>query len=350
MRPSLKPEGLLERVALAGNLGPLPVAEAMFGMATSRVLMAGATLGLFAELASGPCKACDVADRRGLDPAGVTLLLDCLCALGHVERRETGQAAVYAFTRRARPWLDPGSPTYVGPFLDFNYDQWDWWSGLEEVVRTGRGHEIHAYGPEDPRWERYIRAMVLLSRFSAPEVARKLRLPPNPTSMLDVAGGHGGFAAELCKRYPTLHATVLDLPGSVRVGREIMSEEGMSERVAHVEGDMMADDLGGPHDAALCFQIIHHLSPDQNVGLFRRIHAALEPGGILAIMDYFTPREGRQPDSAAFLGLHFYLTSSAATYTTDDLKCWLREAGFENPRRIRIYRVPVQNVYEAKRI
>jgi 2-polyprenyl-3-methyl-5-hydroxy-6-metoxy-1,4-benzoquinol methylase len=344
MRPTLKPEGLLEHVALWANLGPLPVAEAMFGMATSRVLMAGARLGIFEELGEGPRSASMIAERRGLSAEGVEHLLDCLAAMGHAVRTNGG----YALSRRAKPWLSPKSPTYIGPFLEFNYDQWEWWSGLEEIVKTGRGYEIHEYGTVDPRWERYIRAMFLLSRFSAPEVARKLRLPDQPASLLDLAGGHGWFAAELCLRHPGLHATVLDLPGSARIGRRIIAENGMADRVSHVEGDMMTADLGGPHDAVLCFQIIHHLSPEQNSALFHRIHAALKPGGILAIMDYFTPPEGRRPDSAAFLGLHFFLTSSAATYGANDLKEWLRDAGFKKPRRIRVLRVPVQDVFEAR--
>jgi len=137
LRPALKPENLLEYLALWGNLGPLPVAEAMFGMATSRVLMAGARLGVFEELGRGPCNAADIAGRRGLSVTGVGHLLDCLCALGHVERSgfknhpdELWDGVICSFAKRARPWLSPASSTYIGPFLEFNYDQWDWWSTL----------------------------------------------------------------------------------------------------------------------------------------------------------------------------------------------------------------------------
>lgn len=345
MRTALRPEGVLEHIALWGNLGPLPVAETMFGMATSRVLMAGVRLGLFARLCTGPKTASQIAETCHIDPAGAAHLLDCLAAMGHVDR----DGEEYRLSRRARPWLDPESPTYIGGFLEFNYDQWDWWSRLEEVVKTGQGFEIHDYGAEDPRWRRYIRAMFELARLSAPEIARKITLPPKPGRVLDLAGGHGWFAAEICRRHEGLVATVLDLPGSVRIGREIIAENGMAERVRHVEGNMFTEDLGGPYDAALCFQIIHHLSPEQNVALFTRVRAALKPGGTLAVMDYFTPPEGRRPDSSAFLGLHFFLTSGATTYSAHDLKNWLREAGFAAPRRVPLYRLPVQTFYQARR-
>lgn len=343
MRPGLRPEGLLEHLALWGNLGPLPVAEAMFGMATSRVLMAGVRLGLFEELVAGPKSAEGIAGRRGLDVQGTQHLLDCLTALGHVERSEQ----TYRLNRRARRWLDPASPTYIGAFLEFNYDQWDWWGHLEEVVTSGVGADIHAYAPDDPRWERYITAMFQLARLSAPEVARNLRLPAEPKRLLDLAGGHGWFAAELCRRYPHLQATVLDLAGSVAVGRQIMAENGMAERVRHVVGDMMIDDLGEGLDGVLCFQIIHHLTPDQNVALLSRVHAALRSGGVLAVLDYFTPPDGRRLDSAAFLGLHFFLTSTAATYSVADLQGWLREAGFHSIFKVPLRRLPVQTLFQA---
>jgi SAM-dependent methyltransferase len=345
MKPTLKPEGIIEHIALWGNLGPLPVAEAMFGMIICRVIMAGVRLGIYEELSVGSATAREIASRKGLNAQGAEHLLDCLCAAGHLVRKSDR----YAITARAKKWLAPASPTYIGAFLEFNYDQWEWWSNLENVVKTGEGFEIHGFGAEDPRWERYITAMHQLARLSAPEVAQKLRLPPNPKKLVDLAGAHGWFAAELCKRHPDLQATVLDLPGSVKIGKRIIAEARLSERVRHFEGDILKDELDGPFDGALAFQIIHHLTPEQNVALFRKVHAALNPGGVLAILDYFAPPPGHKPDTASFLGLHFFLTSSAATYSVEQLKAWLKEAGFSAVRKIRLQRLPIQVLYEAKK-
>ena len=48
------------------------------------------------------------------------------------------------------------------------------------------------------------------------------------------------------------------------------------------------------------------------------------------------------------LGLFFYLTSSAATYTERDVRGWLAEAGFEQVRRVGIRRLPGQALFEAR--
>jgi SAM-dependent methyltransferase len=344
MKPTVKPEGPLEHFALWANLAPYPIVESMYGMIVCRVIMAGVRLKLYESLSKAPASARELAESKTLDHRGVALLLDGLCAVGHL--RKEGDA--YALKARAKKWLDPGSPTYIGGFLEFNYDQWEWWSRLEEVVRTGKGIEIHAFERDDPRWERYITAMYQLARLSAPEVARALRLPPSPTRILDLAGGHGWFAAEICRRYPSIKATVLDLPGSVAVGRKIISHAGMSDRVAHVDGDLLKDDLGGPYDCVLGFQIVHHLTPEQNQDLFRRIRASLKPGGLLAILDYFAPETDTNPDAASLLGLHFYLTSSAATYPVNEILEWLDQAGFPTVRKIRLKRVPIQILLKAR--
>jgi hypothetical protein len=113
----------------------------------------------------------------------------------------------YDLTKNARRWLDPASNTYMGTFIQDCGEYWDWWSQLEDIVRTGKSIGLHDRPPEDPGWQTYIRGQFELARLSAPEVAKALRLPTEPTALLDVAGGHGWFSAELCRRHPGLKAT-----------------------------------------------------------------------------------------------------------------------------------------------
>jgi len=311
----------------------------------ARVTIAGQRLGIFALLARGAATAEQVAKELGMEPAGTMLLLDSLAALEHVDKR--GRA--YSLSKSGRKWLDPASGDYVGTYIEHCFDYWSWWDRLEDIVRTGEGIEIHDFAPGDPHWETYIRGQFELARISSPEVAKALRLPARPESLLDVAGGHGWYSAELCRRHPTLNATVLDLPGSAAVGRRIIAEQGMSDRVRHVDGDMMSSDLGGPHDGALVFNIVHHLHPEQNIALLRRIHEALKPGGTVAVLDLWVPEGDHRPDAAAMLGLFFYLTSSAATYAERDVRSWLEQAGFARVRRVGIRRLPGQALFEARK-
>lgn len=344
MRLSVTPEGPVDQLALLLNLAPTPVPEVMFGMAGSRVLTVAARVGLFSALVQPGGSLEHLAQRCQISPEGLTHVLACLQALGYVQQR----GSTFTLSARARKWLDPASSTYVGTFLDFNEDQWQWWSQLEQVLRSGRPFAIHQLAPDDPGWTRYITAMFELARLSADEVAGLLPVPRRAQRLLDVAGGHGLFAARVCARHAGLQATVLDLPGSVRVGRTLMQQQGFAQRVLHVEGDIFSTPLEGPYDVILYFQTLRHFSPEQNLGLFRRLKQALAPDGVLAVMDYLAPEVGLAGGLGAFVGLNYYLTTGGALYSLRMLKSALADAGFSRLRVRSVLRLPFQKLVLAR--
>lgn len=205
---------------------------------------------------------------------------------------------------------------------------WDWYAGLEELVRDGHHVELHGKTADDPYWDSYILGQFQLARLSSAEVAKAIPLAAGAHSVLDVAGAHGEFSMALCRRRHSLRATVVDLPGSARVGRKIVAAAGMEDRVRHIVGDMFEVDFDGHYDGALCFNIIHHLSPDHARALFARIREVLRPGAPLCVLDLYDRPGGRRANLASILGLFFHLTSGADTYTTDEVSLWLEESGY----------------------
>ncbi len=344
MKLGFKADTLLERVADFLNLAPRPVVQAFFGMMAARTLMAGVRLGLYAALTEGPATAEALAERLQLSPEGTRTLLEALISCEAVKRKR----GRYELDDRARRWLDPRSPQYMGAFLEFNYSQWDWWSQLEQVVRTGQAVDIHDFAPEDPRWRDYIHAMHQLARLAAPEVAGAISLPRGARHVLDLGGAHGWFAAELCQRHRGLKATVLDLEGSVRIGREIIAAAGLSHVVNHREGNVLTADLEGPYDGVLVFQVMHHLSPAQNVALLRRVRSALAPKGTLAVLEYLREDTEAPPSSAALIGLHYFLTSKAAAYSSAEVEGFLEDAGFRVTRAQAVRHLPLQTLILAR--
>lgn len=347
MRIKAAADDPLERVAIALNLAPMPGAYAMYGMVAGRVIGVSQRLGLFKRLLNGPATAGRLAEELQLKVPGTRLLCENLAGLGVLEQ----DGHNFSLAKRARKWLDPESPTYVGTWLQHTADYWEWYGDLERIVREGGSFEVHREPAEDEEyWRVYITGQYELARLSAEEVAKRIRLPANPTALLDVAGAHGWFSAALCKRHPGLQATVVDLPGSARVGRQIIAQAGMSDRVEHREGDMFDADLAGPYDGALVFDIIHHLTGEQVTALLKRVRAAMKPGGTVALLDMYRSDGQGQRASAAALGLFFHLTSGADLHSPEELAGYLREAGFSAPKRTRIRRIPDQGLYQAQAV
>jgi hypothetical protein len=344
MRLKPGPDDLLERVGISLNLAPLPGAYAMYGMVAGRVVGVAQRLGVFEQLLKGPATAGRLAEQLELQVPGTRLLCENLAGLRILEQ----DGHTFSLPKRSRKWLDPASETYVGSWIEHTTTYWEWYGDLERIVRDGGSFEIHRESAEDEDyWRLYITGQYELARLSAGEVAKAIKLGDRPTALLDVAGAHGWFSAELCKRHDTLHATVLDLPGSARIGREIIAKAGMSDRVEHRDGDMFESELGGPYDDALLFDIVHHLAPEQIVSVLRRIRAAMKPGATIAVLDMFRSDAKRQRASAAALGLFFHLTSGADLPSPDELASYLAEAGFSAPKLTKVRRIPDQGLYQA---
>ena len=336
MRLALRGANPLEWLALRAGLVPTAAAHAVGGMALSGIMIAAVRTGITARLAAGHATVPELAAELGLDPLPTRLLLDCLRSAGHVTER----SGRYGLSRSARRWLDPASPLSVATYVAGTADYWPWWSGLDEAVRTGKTSGSHDAGPDDPYWRRYIAGQRELARLSAAEVAKKLPLPASPRTLLDIGGGHGGYSAALCERHPTLHATVLDLPGSAAIGRELIAAAGLADRVSFREGDATTADLDQGYDAVLCFNLVHHLAPDEAAALFRKIGNAISPGGTLAVLDVFAEPGRRASAQADMLALFVYLSSGARVHTPRELGGWLHDAGFAPPKKIRVLRIP----------
>ncbi|MGW2651857.1 methyltransferase [Streptomyces sp. NPDC001393] len=341
MRVKVMGTGLLQRIAVSTRFAPTPAAEAFAGMALSAVLITGVRLGVFDRLARGAAGADELALDLGLAPHSTALLVDGLHVLGYLVHR--GDA--YSLSGAARRWLDSGSSRSVAAYVASNAEHWDWWNALPQVLREGTGVDIHGGRPSDDAfWQTYISGQYDLARLSAPAVARAVRMPAGARRLLDVGGGHGWFSAEICRRHDGLQATVLDLPGSAEIGRRAMAEAGMSDVVQHRSGDVRSADVESDHyDAALCFNLIHHLPPEDVTVVFDKIKQSPRPGGRIAVVDLFARPRRRRPDQfSACLSLFFHVTSSVTIHSLTQLNEWLRAAGFQRPRRVTLRRVPGQ--------
>jgi SAM-dependent methyltransferase len=243
------------------------------------------------------------------------------------------------------------SPESIATFVGEQGDlHWQVLSLLPAAVRDGRAYAMHEERQgESERWEAYIRGLFEVSR--AEQEANAARVPVDrPERMVDVAGGHAGFAMAMCRRHPGLRATVLDLPPSAAVGRRIVAEQGFAERVRFAEGDVFELGLGEGLDVVSAFNLVHHLPEERDRELCRMAHAALRPGGVLVIGDSARP-EPDEPVSqhGAISSLLFYAWSHSRNFTAAEVRGWMKEAGFHEPRLHRNERSPWRMVLSARK-
>jgi SAM-dependent methyltransferase len=345
VRSAARPDNPLEALALVAGQVPTPLFDGYAGFMAARTLMAGCSLGVFRALAELQDTADGLATRLRLDPLGTDALLVSLHTMGYLEQSADG---VYRNARVVERWVFPLEP-YLGVFT---YDMWETWSSLEETVRTGRPAGLHERPDDDPHWERYMRGLFALAEMAGPDVARAVGAR-EPRTLLDVAGGHGGFSIALCRRHAGLRATVLELEGAARIGRELVAEAGFADRVRYRVADMLEDPLGdadaSEFDVVFLGQILHHLSPEDCVRLLVRSREVLAGGGVLAVYEQERPKPGARGHQIGVLtGLMFYAYSRARTYSADEISGFLREAGFPRVKVKRPLRLAGTMIHTAR--
>ena len=161
-------------------------------------------------------------------------------------------------------------------------------------------------------------------------------------AVLDVGGGHGLHAINFCHRYPDLSATILDWPQTREMAVANIAAEGMDKRVSFQEGDFFTDDLGSGYDVALLFSIIHAYLSEKNIELVQKVSDALNPGGLIVIMDQMAlPTSGPTAKATAGLfGLELFVEVNGQTYPPRDVAEWLRQVGFIDNRKILLRKNP----------
>lgn len=303
----------------------------------SRTVMAATRLGIFEALAERPDDGAGVASRLGLDAEGTSTLLTALHAMGYLQWKN----GLYRNSRKTnRNLLRSSKAPFTDAVGSFAYDIWDYFGHLEETLRTGRPVGLHDWPADDPSWERYMRGLFDFARHGADFITRLIPAK-DPRRMLELAGGHGAYSMEMCRKHPELRATIVDLEGAARIGERIVSEQGYSDQVSYQVGDMFEVELDDDYDVAVAAQIVHHFDEEGCVTLLRRAHGALRSGGTMAIIEPERPEEGKRgQDVGVLTGVLFYISSHIRTYTGAELEAFMRQAGFSSVRSRRNLRFP----------
>jgi SAM-dependent methyltransferase len=206
---------------------------------------------------------------------------------------------------------------------------WRRWSELTEVVREkGSPDRVPALF-KGKEMDAFIGAMHVVGAPQAADLVREIG-PGSAVNLLDVGGASGTYTIAFLEAVPNMRATLFDRPEVVEMARARLERAGLLDRVALAAGDFYQDDLPPGHDLVLLSAIIHQNSLEQNLDLYRKVIGALVPGGRVVIRDHVMEPDRTSPRSGAIFAINMLVgTPGGGTYTFEEIKAGLTEAGFE---------------------
>jgi len=308
--------------------GPERILRTASAFYESALLFAAIDIGVFEVLArEGETGVGEVAEELGCSARGLRLLLDACVATGLLEKR--GEA--YRNSREAAMYLVPGVPSDLSRAIRYNRDVYAAWGKLTEMVRTGRPVEAPSLhlGDDSARTRTFVMSMHSRALGMGRAVVPHVELA-GCEKLLDIGGGPGTYSVLLAQANPGLTCTVMDLPDVVAIARELIERQRMGDRVRTLAGSYRESAFPEGQDAVIFFGVLHQESAESVQALLRKAYGALNPGGVLYVMDMMTGPDRAHPPFSALFAVNMALTTDHGWVFSDaELIAWLTAAGFE---------------------
>ena len=292
------------------------------------VLGAAAELDLFTLLAGEPATAEQLTERIGGDLRCTEALLDAVVSLNLLDKTD----GVYRTPEPLVPYLTEGAEQTVLPMVRHRMNILRGWTQLAWTAIAGVPFPRQASirGPMADR-EAFVAAMHTASGPIADAVVAAWG-PPRFRHLLDVGGASGTWTLALLRTMPEARATLFDLPDAVKQARERIGATEFNDRVTMAAGDFYQDELPRGVDLAWVSAIVHQHSREDNRELFRKVHRALDPAGMIAIRDVVMSPDHTMPTFGALFAINMIVnTDNGGTFSFEELAEDLQAAGFRDP-------------------
>ena len=311
---------------------PTLVFETLTAHQRSAALRAAIELDLFRAVGEGPGDVQSLARQCSASERGVRILCDYLTIIGLLRKDDSH----YHHTPTSALFLDPRSPACIAATARFlgNPAMHEPYEHLADIVRKGTT-TLPGDGsvePENPIWVEFAHSMApMMAPMAAPLGSIVLDGHNGAVQVLDIAAGHGLFGIEVAKQNPQARVVAVDWTPVLEVAHANAQKAGVADRYTRLAGSAFEVEYGGPYDIALLTNFLHHFDPPTCVGLLKKVHAALKPGGRAAALEFVPNADRVSPPMAASFSMTMLASTAAGdAYTFRELEAMYRAAGFSN--------------------
>lgn len=299
--------------------------EMVTGFRASAALSVAAELGVSDALAGERLTVAELATAVQADEETLGRLLRALVAIG-VYAEQDGTYSNTAMGERLRSDV-PGT---LRPLARMQQDPalWSAWGHLAHSVRTGEnafedlhGVDVWAHRQKHPEYNAIFNDnMTALSWYVGESVAAAYDFS-GVSKVVDVGGGQGILLDAVLNQHEHLQGVLFDLPHVV--AKEPRSQV-VASRWSAVTGSFF--EAVPAADAYLIKSILHDWPDDRCVEILRTCAAALNPGGVVLVVELVLDRPGHEV-VAAFSDLNMLVLLGGRERTQAEYAALFAAAG-----------------------
>ena len=244
------------------------------------VLVTAIRLKVFTILNDRELTLAEIALECGAVPERLKPLLDACVCLGLLEFRDR----TYRNAHLGAVYFVEGNPYYIGDFLKLmNYESLQWYQ-LPGILRGEEKKDFQLSGLKADH-QTFISAMNCIGQLGEASALKEHTDLSRVKSLTDAGGGSGLYSLTLCRNYPELQSTILDLKDTLAITRKIIADSPCRDRIHLKAGDFFKDPLGNNLDAVLLSDVMYGEAGAKD--LLRNAWNSLSDNGLLIVRGYY---------------------------------------------------------------
>ena len=213
------------------------------------------------------------------------------------------------------------------------------WLRLSDIVREGRPAVAVNQETEGTEFfSQLVERIIPMSYPAAQKLGDHLKLAGarNEIRVLDLAAGSGIWGIALAEKSQRVRVTAVDWPGMIPTTKRITQRFGVGDRFNYIEGDILAAAFGSGFNIATLGHILHSEGEQRSCELLKKTFRALKSGGTVAIAEWLVDDDRTKPRPSLMFAVQMLVnTEKGDTFSFNEIKNWLEEAGFKKVRKLK---------------
>jgi len=316
---------------------PERLMEISFAYGPPLIIGAAVSNKVFDALVNSSKTAHEVAQQTDASPRALRILMNALVGLDLLKKDRKEK---YSLTPESAAFLVSNKPgTHAGFFGTVAPQLISRWLRLPDIVREGRPAVAVNQETEGTEFfSQLVENIIPMSYPPAQKLAEHLKLSKgeNEIRVLDLAAGSGIWGIALTQKSPRVRVTAVDWAGMIPTTKRITQKFGVADRFDYLEGDILEANFGSGYDIATLGHILHSEGEERSRKLLKKTFRVLKSGGVIAIAEWLVNDQRTEPPPSLMFAVQMLVnTEKGDTFSFNEIKRWLEEAGFKKVRKLK---------------